>query len=76
MASIPPAEDPTADERAGQPSLDELADDLAGVERALERLEDGTYWTDELTGEPLPDELLEADPTARRAPPRPDAPSG
>jgi RNA polymerase-binding transcription factor DksA len=70
------SEDPTADDLGEQPSLDELAEDLAGVERALERLEDGTYWTDELTGDPLPDELLEADPTARRAPPRPDAPSG
>ena len=76
MSSIPPAEDPTADDLAGQPSLDELAEDLAGVESALERLEDETYWTDEITGEVLPDELLEADPTARRAPPPPDAPSG
>jgi RNA polymerase-binding transcription factor DksA len=70
------SEDPTAHDLGEQPSLDDLAEDLAGVERALERLEDGTYWTDELTGEPLPDELLEADPTARRAPPRPDAPNG
>jgi RNA polymerase-binding transcription factor DksA len=76
MSSIPPAEDPTAEEPAGHPSLDDLAEDLAGVERALERLEDGTYWTDEITGEPLPDELLEEDPTARRAPPPPDASSG
>jgi RNA polymerase-binding transcription factor DksA len=70
------SEDPTAHDLGEQPSLDDLAEDLVGVERALERLEDGTYWTDELTGEPLPDELLEADPTARRAPPRPDAPNG
>ena len=40
--------------------------DLAGVEAALERLDDGTYWTDEVTGEPLSDELLAADPVARR----------
>jgi RNA polymerase-binding transcription factor DksA len=76
MSSVPQPEEPSADELAGQSSLDELAEDLAGVEQALERLEDGTYWTDELTGDPLPDELLEADPTARRAPPRPDTPSG
>jgi RNA polymerase-binding transcription factor DksA len=76
MSTTPPAEDPAADESTGQPSLDDLAEDLAGVERALERLEDGTYWTDELTGDPLSDELLEADPTARRGSPRPDAPSG
>lgn len=40
--------------------------DLAGVEAALQRLDDGTYWTDEVTGEPLPDDLLAADPVARR----------
>jgi hypothetical protein len=53
---------------ADEPSLDELADDLAGVERALERLEEGTYWTDEITGEPLSESLLTEDPTARRDP--------
>jgi RNA polymerase-binding transcription factor DksA len=64
--------DPLAgDEVESTPSLDDLADDLAGVEGALERLEDGTYWTDEVTGDPLPDELLAADPTARRAMPPP-----
>jgi len=47
--------------------LDAIERDLAAVERALERLSDGTYWTDEVTGEPIPDHLLAADPTARRA---------
>ena len=58
------------DQRPRPTTLDStrLADDLAGVERALERLEDGSYWTDEVTGEPIRDELLEADPTARRRP--------
>ena len=32
--------------------------DLADVEIALSRLEAGTYWTCEVTGEPLSDELL------------------
>ena len=41
--------------------------DLDGVQSALTRLADGTYWTDEITGEPLPADLLEADPMARRA---------
>jgi RNA polymerase-binding transcription factor DksA len=41
--------------------------DLAAVERALERLSDGTYWTDEVTGEPIPADVLAADPTTRRA---------
>ena len=47
--------------------LDAIEGDLAAVERALERLSDGTYWTDEVTGEPIRDEVLAADPTARRA---------
>ncbi|MGE5211346.1 MAG: hypothetical protein ACM3MM_08765 [Acidobacteriota bacterium] len=47
--------------------LDEVERDLAAVERALERLSDGTYWTDEVTGQPIPDEVLVSDPTARRA---------
>jgi RNA polymerase-binding transcription factor DksA len=46
--------------------LDDIERELDGVEVALGRLDAGTYWTDESTGEPLPDELLEADPTARR----------
>lgn len=47
--------------------LDAISRDLDGVEAALERLADGTYWTDEVTGEPIPDEVLAADPVARRA---------
>jgi hypothetical protein len=62
---------PISDGAPAEPSLDEVAVDLAGVERALERLEDGTYWTDEVTGDPLPEELLAADPIARRAAPPP-----
>lgn len=41
--------------------------DLADVEVALARLDAGTYWTDEVTGEPLPETLLETRPAARRA---------
>jgi hypothetical protein len=58
---------------ADDPSLDELADDLAGVERALERLEDGSYWIDPVSGEPRTEEVLADDPTAHRAPLPPDA---
>ena len=47
--------------------LDAVERDLAAVEVALERLNDGTYWTDEVTGEPIPDHVLADDPTARRA---------
>ena len=48
--------------------LDAIETDLADVEVALARLAAGTYWTCEITGEPLSEELLEASPTARRAP--------
>ena len=51
---------------APEVDLDVIEDDLAAVERALERLSDGSYWTDEVTGAPIPDEVLAADPTARR----------
>jgi RNA polymerase-binding transcription factor DksA len=50
------------------PDLDAIEADLADVEVALTRLDDGTYWHDEVTGEPLDEALLEHDPTARRDP--------
>jgi RNA polymerase-binding transcription factor DksA len=34
---------------------------------ALARLEAGSYWTDEVTGQPIPDDVLATRPTARRA---------
>ncbi len=49
------------------PNLDEIEQDLADVETALARLEAGTYWTDEVTGQQLSDEVLAQHPTARRA---------
>ena len=45
-----------------------IAADLDDVATAMERIEAGTYWTDELTGAPIPDDVLAAFPTARRAP--------
>ncbi len=59
-----PADTSTA---AGAVDLDGIGRDLADVEVALSRLDAGTYWTDEVTGEPLPTELLEQHPAARRA---------
>ena len=47
--------------------LDAIGRDLDAVEAALERLAQGTYRTDEVTGAPIPDEVLAGDPTARRA---------
>ena len=40
--------------------------DLTAVEAALSALDDGSYWIDEVTGEPIPDEVLAANPVARR----------
>jgi DnaK suppressor protein len=45
---------------------DDLADQLAGVERAEARLAAGTYGLSIESGEPIPDDRLEALPTAER----------
>ena len=44
----------------------DLRAELAGVERAEQRLADGTYGLSIESGEPIPDERLEARPTAER----------
>jgi RNA polymerase-binding transcription factor DksA len=59
-APEPPVDSPELD-------LDAVERDLAAVETALQRLSEGTYWTDEVTGEPIPEHVLAADPTARRS---------
>jgi RNA polymerase-binding transcription factor len=45
---------------------DDLNEQLAAVERAEARLADGTYGLSVESGEPIPDERLEAVPTAER----------
>ena len=55
-------------EQANDVSIDAIENDLADVEAALTRLEAGTYWTCEVTGRPLPDDVLRANPLARRLP--------
>ena len=50
--------------------LDAIEQDLSDVEKALERLDDDSYWTDEITGEPIDTEHLSANPTSRRNPSR------
>ena len=42
----------------------ELQDRLDAIDRALARLEAGTYGRSVLSGKPIPDERLEADPAA------------
>jgi DnaK suppressor protein len=41
-----------------------LSDRLATIDRALKRLDDGTYGRSVRSGVPIPDERLEADPAA------------
>jgi DnaK suppressor protein len=43
---------------------DTLRSRLEAIERALRRLDDGTYGRSIRSGEPIPDERLEADPAA------------
>ena len=45
--------------------LEGLESDLAEIEAALQRLEDGSYGVDEVTGAPIDRARLEALPTAR-----------
>ena len=45
--------------------LESLEDEMAEIEAALVRLDDGTYGVDEVTGDPIDPERLEAYPTAR-----------
>jgi RNA polymerase-binding transcription factor DksA len=54
--------------RLGQRELDAIERDLADVETALARLDAGTYRTCEITGDPLDESYLAANPTARRRP--------
>jgi DnaK suppressor protein len=45
---------------------EDLPEALAAVERAEKRLEEGTYGLSVESGEPIPDDRLEAFPTAER----------
>jgi DnaK suppressor protein len=54
------------DAELDQSLLQRLERDLEAIERAEHRLEDGTYGLSVESGEPIPDERLEAVPTAER----------
>src|SRR5262249_35189203 len=45
--------------------LEGLEEELAEIEAALQRLDDGTYGIDEVTGDPIDPARLDAIPTAR-----------
>ena len=48
--------------------LDEIAAGLDAVAAALQRLDDGSYGIDHVTGQPIDDAVLAANPTATRTP--------
>jgi DnaK suppressor protein len=54
------------DKELDEGHLGDLRDQLAAVERAEQRLADGTYGRSIESGEPIPDARLEAVPTAER----------
>src|SRR5262245_12083648 len=45
--------------------LEGLEDELAEIEAALQRIDEGTYGVDEVTGQPIDPARLDAIPTAR-----------
>ncbi|MFM9082421.1 MAG: hypothetical protein ACKOQ7_00670 [Actinomycetota bacterium] len=64
MATGPDSEPQRSD--SGALDLDRIERDLADAETALARLDAGTYFSDEVTGQPLTAEVLAATPLARR----------
>ena len=57
------------DDELDEGMADQLREELAAVERAEKRLEDGTYGLSVESGEPIPDGRLEAIPWAERTAP-------
>lgn len=55
------------DASVGEIDLAGIEADFDGVQAALARLADGTYWTDEVTGAPIAADILVSDPLTRRA---------
>ena len=55
----------TLDKEVGHALLDQVRSDLDDVDRALRRLDDGTYGLCQACGQPIGDERLEALPAAR-----------
>ncbi len=55
---------PLTEEANDEAVAAQLRDRLEAIDRALARLEAGTYGRSVLSGKPIPDERLEADPAA------------
>lgn len=58
------AAQPLQAEGEGDAIAESLRNRLDAIERALHRLDDGTYGRSVRSGDPIPDERLEADPAA------------
>jgi DnaK suppressor protein len=56
--------EPLTRQRTDDSIKTELQESLAAVERAERRLEDGTFGLSVLSGQPIPDDRLEANPAA------------
>ena len=55
---------PLTEEATDEAVASTLRDRLSAIDRALARLEAGTYGRSVLSGKPIPDQRLEADPAA------------
>ena len=63
-ADIADSAQPLAAEGLADSVAETLRDRLAAIDRALQRLDDGTYGRSVRSGRPIPDERLDADPAA------------
>ena len=55
---------PLTEEATDEAIAEQLRERLGAIDRALARLEAGTYGRSVLSGKPIPDQRLEADPAA------------
>jgi DnaK suppressor protein len=55
---------PLTEQAEDEAVASDLRERLAAIDRALARLQAGTYGRSVLSGQPIPDERLEADPAA------------
>jgi DnaK suppressor protein len=55
---------PLTEEATDEAVAEQLRERLGAIDRALARLEAGTYGRSVLSGKPIPDQRLEADPAA------------
>jgi DnaK suppressor protein len=64
LGDVSDAAQPLTAEGMDDAIAESLRSRLDVIDRALHRLDDGTYGRSTLSGEPIPDERLEADPAA------------